>query len=132
MTRRRLNVKLVVVEDGVPIHVYPESGFVVINDDYEEGVEAFIGEDGSLTVMIDLTTLAALASGMRDGEALEVKTPEALEALYRLAKALSEAIHGKGNPLNAYTAYKAIESLEEEGRALEALKDAEESVASKP
>lgn len=115
MTRRRVEVQLVVTDEGVPVYVYPENSLVEIGDEEEDTISATAGEGGVINVTVDGGSFAALARSVRDGERLEIKTQDALEALYRLAKALSEAIHGRGNPLNAYTAYKAIENLEEEG-----------------
>ncbi len=114
MSKRPIEVAVVVLEDGVPVAVYPETAGIEIDD--EDGqVRAVTGEGGRITVNIDVKSFRALAASIKDGEQLVVRDRAALEALYSLAKALSEAIHGSDNPMKVYIAYKAIRALEERG-----------------
>jgi len=114
MSRRRLDIALVVLDEGVPIAVYPETATVEIDDD-DAQVRAVSGESGKITVNLDVRSFKALAASVREGEQVVIKDRGSLEALYSLAKALSEAIHGSDNPMKVYIAYKAIKALEEKG-----------------
>ncbi len=116
-------VYILIHKHGIILAAYPEEAEeeldAIIDYDVEEDIEA-IQAGNAIYVWIDYETFNLLVNEIGKteelGDHIEVRTRRVVEILYTIAKKIYEAVNpGAPDELAAYTAYKTLKTLVEQG-----------------